>query len=111
MEYNKIALACLKELALDHFADYYDPEQDEPIWTSTITEICDHIYEVGINNGGAVLYRGSMLYVPKALRYQGKDVLKAHVCQGVLMALIEWKGDNNDLDFLEDGEEGAGRRI
>ena len=111
IEYNKMAVNCFKEMAIEEFINHYDPEHDGPLYTSTVAEICDLVYVRGVNNEETVLGPRMRALVPKALRYQGKGILKAHVAMGVLFALMDWKMEGDDLDFLEDGEDGAGERI
>lgn len=111
IEYNKMAIKCFEKMAEDAIIDCYDPEQDAPIWTYTVAELCDHVYHEGINMEKAIYGRRmEVLYIPKALRYQGKKVLKEHVKIAVLTALMGWAMEGNDFDFLEDGYAGAGER-
>lgn len=111
IEYNNMAVDCFKQIATNLIRDCYTPEEDEPIWHYTIVELCEEVYKQGVNDEKAV-YGPHMrpLYVPKALRYQGKTILRMHVEYAVIFAIMQWKMDGNQADFLSDGEWGAGIR-
>lgn len=112
IEYNKQAIECFKQIAMNEIINCYDPEQDDPINTWTVPELCESVYKQGINQEQAVYgARMRVLYIPKALRYQGKAVLKAHVAMAVRFAFMDWAMEGNDFSFLTDGKEGCGIRV
>lgn len=110
---NRMAIDCFTALALDEIMNHYDPELDDPRYTSTIEELCEHVYNEGVNRKAtAVGPRMRVLYIPDGLRFQGKEALEAHVRMGVTLALMQWNMDTNgDFSWLDGEVEGCGRRV
>ena len=98
---TEMAIACFKALATEIIRNHFDPEQDEPLYQSYVSEICDEVYIRGVNNRETALGpRMRMLYVPEGLRFQGKEFLESLVRVAVTVAVTEWKSETDDMSWM-----------